>query len=306
MLVPDGPRTPPITLSCDEDVEILASVRDYMSEAVLYVTSGPELVARYQFFSRSPFSIGDTTYLEEGVTEAQHRQAILDLVGGHPIVCCKHILEIMFNEPQLLIVFRVALEIEMVYGMADDNGEAEDPAEFPRLTVDDVISMAEAGTISPEEHIYFDPNDEVLYGEPVTIEELQYALPNGQDASLVNQSTPLEVEPINVWRDMTQDEEYWDSIAPDENNYEVYYTQSPHQTQGAIGDSTTAVDKINGPGSLEFDIAPASEDNTNNAEPSLDLTLGNKKTGNGEVAVEAVDDSCSESEEGSGGFRPFF
>ena len=73
-----------------------------------------------------------------------------------------------------------------------------------------------------------------------------------------------------------------------------------------IGDSTTAVDKINGPGSLEFDIAPASEDNTNNAEPSLDLTLGNKKTGNGEVAVEAVDDSCSESEEGSGGFRPFF
>ncbi|CAG7876364.1 unnamed protein product [Brassica rapa] len=165
MLVPDGPRTPPITLSCDKDVEILASVRDYMSEAMLYVTSGPELVARYHFFRRSPFSIGDTTYLEEDVTEAQHRQAVLvvDLVGGHPIVCSKHILEIMFNEPQLLIVFCVALEIEMVYGTADDNGEAEDPAK--------------AGTISPEEHIYFDPNDEVLYGEPITIEELQYALP---------------------------------------------------------------------------------------------------------------------------------
>ena len=77
MLVPDGPRTPPITLSCDKDVEILASVRDYMSEAMLYVTSGPELVARYHFFRRSPFSIGDTTYLEEDVTEAQHRQAVL-------------------------------------------------------------------------------------------------------------------------------------------------------------------------------------------------------------------------------------
>lgn len=34
---------------------------------------------------------------------------------------------------------------------------------------------------------------------------------------------------------MMQDEEYWDGIAPNENNYEVYYTQSPHQTQGAIG-----------------------------------------------------------------------
>ncbi|CAG7909100.1 unnamed protein product [Brassica rapa] len=49
MIVPDGPKTPPITLSCDKDVEILTSVRDYMSEAVLYVTSGPELVARYEF-----------------------------------------------------------------------------------------------------------------------------------------------------------------------------------------------------------------------------------------------------------------
>ncbi|KAG5397791.1 hypothetical protein IGI04_019605 [Brassica rapa subsp. trilocularis] len=182
MLVPDGPRTPPITLSCDKDVEILASVRDYMSEAMLYVTSGPELVARYHFFRRSPFSIGDTTYLEEDVTEAQHRQAVL----------------------------------EMVYGTADDNGEAEDPAK--------------AGTISPEEHIYFDPNDEANNYRGAAI-----CTTNGQDASLVNQSTSLEVEPINVWRDMMQDEEYWDGIAPDENNYEVYYTQSPHQTQGAIG-----------------------------------------------------------------------
>ena len=74
---------------------------------------------------------------------------MVDLVGGHPIVCSKHILEIMFNEPQLLIVFCVALEIEMVYGTADDNGEAEDPAK--------------AGTISPEEHIYFDPNDEGIH-----------------------------------------------------------------------------------------------------------------------------------------------
>ena len=77
MLVPDGTKTLPITLSCDKDVEILTSVRDYMSEAVLYVTSGPELVAKYEFLRRSPFIIGDTTYLEEGVSEAQHRQAIL-------------------------------------------------------------------------------------------------------------------------------------------------------------------------------------------------------------------------------------
>ena len=82
------------------------------------------------------------------------------MVGGHPIVCSKHILEIMFNEPQLLIVFRVALEIEMVYGLPNDNVQAEEATGFPRLTVDDVVSMAKAGTISPEEEFYYGENDE--------------------------------------------------------------------------------------------------------------------------------------------------
>lgn len=82
------------------------------------------------------------------------------MVGGHPIVCSKHILEIMFNEPQLLIVFHVALDIEMVHGLPNDDVQAQNATEFPRLTVDDVISMAEAGTISPEEEFYYAENDE--------------------------------------------------------------------------------------------------------------------------------------------------
>ncbi|CAG7876435.1 unnamed protein product [Brassica rapa] len=393
MIVHDGPKTPPITLSCDKDVEILTSVRDYMSEAVLYVTSGPELVARYEFLRRSPFTIGDTTYLEEGVLEAQHRQAILDLVGGHPIVCSKHILEIMFNEPQLLIVFRVALEIEMVYGLPNDNVQAEEATGFSRLTVDDVVSMAEAGTISPEEEFYYGENDEVA---------IQYAIPIGQPASLLNHSTPLEVEPLNVWRDMTEEEEYWDGIAAHENDYEVYYAHSTHPTERVIGlplapnrriaapqpatiiiiddddgsttassdalneniiitsappaediatigmelsnngpavmegkvkektlgifvnhrnfqlkffifvdcvgDSSTAVVNINQAGSSEFPIDPTPEDNSNKAEPTLDLTLtlGNKVPSNGDVPIEALNGSCSDPDEGSGVFRPFF
>ncbi|KAG5405072.1 hypothetical protein IGI04_011191 [Brassica rapa subsp. trilocularis] len=368
MIVPDGPKTPPITLSCDKDVEILTSVRDYMSEAVLYVTSGPELVARYEFLRRSPFTIGDTTYLEEGVSEAQHRQAILDLVGGHPIVCSKHILEIMFNEPQLLIVFRVALEIEMVYGLPNETVQAEEATGFPRLTVDDVVAMAEASTISPEEDFYYAENDEVLYGEPMNIEELQYEIPIGQPASILNHSTPLQVEPLNVWRDMTEDEEYWNGIADHENDYDVYYAQSTHPTEGVIGlplapnrriaapqpatiiiiddddgsttassdalnenniitsgppseviatigmelsnngpsvkegDFSTEVVNINQAGSSEFPIGPTPENNSNKAEPTLDLTLtlGNKVPSNGDVPVESFNGSCSDPDEGSG------
>lgn len=79
MRLPEALRTPPINLTCDKDVEILASVREYMTEPVVYVTSGPEPVAKYQFLCRYPFTIGEKTYLEEGVTEEQHRQAIRGL-----------------------------------------------------------------------------------------------------------------------------------------------------------------------------------------------------------------------------------
>ncbi|KAL0877236.1 hypothetical protein Bca101_026941 [Brassica carinata] len=85
MRAPEGPKTAPINLLSDKDVEIMSTVREYMTEPVLYVTSGPEPVAKYQFLCRSPFTIGDKTYLQEGVTEEQHREAIKDLVGGHPI-----------------------------------------------------------------------------------------------------------------------------------------------------------------------------------------------------------------------------
>lgn len=72
----DVPTTPPITLMSEKDVEIMTSVTDYMTEAVLYVTSGPEQVAKYQFFCRTPFTIDEKTYVREGVTEEQHCQAI--------------------------------------------------------------------------------------------------------------------------------------------------------------------------------------------------------------------------------------
>lgn len=77
MLVPDATTTPPITLLTDKDVEIMNSVADYMREAVLYVTSGPELVAKYQFFCRTPFTVDNYNFLTEGVTEEEHRRAII-------------------------------------------------------------------------------------------------------------------------------------------------------------------------------------------------------------------------------------
>jgi len=76
MLHPEGVTTPPITLSSDRDVETMMAVAGYMAEPVMYVTTGPELVAKYEFLRRSPFKIGDWSFLGEGITEEPHKQAI--------------------------------------------------------------------------------------------------------------------------------------------------------------------------------------------------------------------------------------
>lgn len=76
MLLPEGPRTPPVTLNNERDVETMLSVREYMTQPVMYVTSRPELVAKYQFLRRTPFKIGERSFLDDGITEEQHHQAI--------------------------------------------------------------------------------------------------------------------------------------------------------------------------------------------------------------------------------------
>ncbi|CAN7083778.1 unnamed protein product [Brassica oleracea var. botrytis] len=137
----------------------------------------------------------------------------------------KHMLEIMFNEPQLLIVFRVALEIELLYANIGEDG-----AELPRLTVDDVIDMGQGVTISPEDPYNFDPcEDEVLYGEPMTLDELQRGFPNTQEPSNIHLPTngrhqsngdPPCVLP--TFEDMNEEEAYWNGLLNEDVSYEVY------------------------------------------------------------------------------------
>ena len=64
-------------------------------------------------------------------------------------------LEMLFNEPQLLIVYRVSLKIEMVYAPSNEARE-----KFPRLTVDDMIAIVEGEPLSTEEERNNVPNEE--------------------------------------------------------------------------------------------------------------------------------------------------
>lgn len=64
-------------------------------------------------------------------------------------------LELLFNEPQLLIVYRVALEIDMVYAPTP-----EERAALPRLTVDDMIAIQDGDTIYIDEGRNHAPTEE--------------------------------------------------------------------------------------------------------------------------------------------------
>uniref|UniRef100_M4F2F2 Uncharacterized protein n=1 Tax=Brassica campestris TaxID=3711 RepID=M4F2F2_BRACM len=176
-------------------------------------SSGPEPVAKYQFLCRYPFTIGEKTYLEEGVTEEQHRQAIRDLVGAHPIVCSKHLLEIMFNEPQLLVVFRVALEIEMVYSIPSEDDDP--PVYYHRLTVDDIIETQPGFPLSPDDPANYGADDE---GPPP-----------------VHQSTALGVQPQGVLPSLPPVWEETNEMSEDELTYEVYVHPTPPHVNGTVG-----------------------------------------------------------------------
>lgn len=83
-----------------------------------------------------------------------------DLVGGHPSVCSKHILELIFNEPQLLLVFRVSLEIEMVYGLQDNDDDTAELPDYHNITGDDFISLEGEIPLSPDSVLNYNPTDE--------------------------------------------------------------------------------------------------------------------------------------------------
>lgn len=69
-------KEPPHTILTDENVELLMSIQEWKNEGFMCVTDGPLGVAKYNFLCRSPFTIGDITYLAEGITEEEHFSVI--------------------------------------------------------------------------------------------------------------------------------------------------------------------------------------------------------------------------------------
>lgn len=55
---------------------MMMSVQEWTQEMVICVTYGGYNVVKYQFLCRTPFTIGNKTYLSDGETEEHHLAAI--------------------------------------------------------------------------------------------------------------------------------------------------------------------------------------------------------------------------------------
>lgn len=72
MVQGDPSAQAPTNLSTSEDIEIMMSVKEWKNEVQICVMYGALNIAKYQFLCRTPFRIGDTTYLYDGICEEEH------------------------------------------------------------------------------------------------------------------------------------------------------------------------------------------------------------------------------------------
>ncbi|KAG2294282.1 hypothetical protein Bca52824_040951 [Brassica carinata] len=102
------------------------------------VISGALRVAKFQFMCRTPFQIGDTIYLGDGVTEEQHLAMINDEVDDDELKCSGRVLKEIFSEEKLVLVYRYSFEIEKAKSIIDLNVRPPVDAQRNDVSVGDI------------------------------------------------------------------------------------------------------------------------------------------------------------------------
>ncbi|KAL0718049.1 hypothetical protein Bca4012_067371 [Brassica carinata] len=127
MIAPDGEVIPPQNIVSNADIEVMMNVHKWNVEPKLCIMYGAESVARYHFICRSPFTLGDRTFLGEGITEEEHLASIKAIMGGVCFRCTMRMLSQIYNEDKAVELYRFAMEIDKAQNVVDLNvGPADD------------------------------------------------------------------------------------------------------------------------------------------------------------------------------------
>ncbi|KAL0730052.1 hypothetical protein Bca4012_026145 [Brassica carinata] len=119
MLEPDGDTCAPHNGVAD--VEMLMSVHAWDTEPTLSVIFGAEDVTKYQFICRAPIKIGNRTFLGDGITEEEHMSTINAIGRGQEIHCSDEVLNEIFSEEKIVVLYRFAFEVEKARNRLDLN-----------------------------------------------------------------------------------------------------------------------------------------------------------------------------------------
>ncbi|CAF1919164.1 unnamed protein product [Brassica napus] len=152
----------PANIITSEDVEVVMSVQEWTNGVQLCITYGSLNVARYEFLCRTPFRVGDTTYLDGRVSEEDHvamityvpknrRLNFIDfstgVVGDDVIRCSETLLKHLFSEEKLVLLYRLSFEVEKARGFAlcQRPGDENNPDESKHYSEDlNIIKFPES------------------------------------------------------------------------------------------------------------------------------------------------------------------
>ncbi|CAN6970428.1 unnamed protein product, partial [Brassica rapa subsp. trilocularis] len=106
----------PANIITSEDVEVVMSVQEWTKGVLLCITYGSLNVARYEFLCRTPFIVGNTTYLDGTVSEEVHVANIKGMVGNDVIMCSETLLRHLMSDEMLFLLYRFSFEVEKARG----------------------------------------------------------------------------------------------------------------------------------------------------------------------------------------------
>ncbi|CAN6906453.1 unnamed protein product [Brassica oleracea] len=268
MLIPDGNKTPPITILQTPDVQVMMAVRAWFADLTLCVTIGAEDVSRYQFFCRADFNIGSSSYKFRNGNEDPSFEGFL----GEAVVASQAVLEEYFNDQEMMVIHSVHLEMEkakldlenqqcceLVHGNeiividdTDSDGDGTEPLGSNKLS----ITVFNTGLALDSEYI---PQPNVSNDSPMDYYDgipVQFAV--DEDLVIVQSSSPVIDDGISFWEGVIaseNDNDVKDDEHSDEMDLDIPMSQNISQLQQngttnvddakSSTDSTPDLDEVN-------------------------------------------------------------
>ncbi|KAL0644985.1 hypothetical protein Bca4012_043276 [Brassica carinata] len=319
MLIPDGNKTPPITILETPDVQVMMVVRAWFADLTLCVTIGAEDVARYQFFCRADFNIGSSSYKFGNGNEDPSFEGFL----REAVVASQAVLEEYFNDQEMMVILRVHLEMEkakldlenqrcyeLVHGNeiiviedTDSDSDGTEPLGSNKLsiTVFNTDSRMEYYEGIP---IQFTVDEDLVIVQPSSPMDLD--IPMSQNISQLQQNGTTNVDDANSSTDSTPDLDEvnnvvlsWENVSENLSNTQPMY-DNPVVSEGVLDDTLVIYNAENMlQNSASVELIPAS-----NNSPTISATVGlipNPANADDNLVIN-LDDSSSEDSMDSGVF----